>query len=87
MGTGIGWCGVPKKTLAIMFQVETTVGVGDGETGGGARGAGGAAAGGTDTSPGGEGATIPGLDQGAGGAEAGVTREGDARPEIIMKEV
>ena len=57
------------------------------ETGGGARGAGGAAAGGTDTSPGGEGATIPGLDQGAGGAEAGVTREGDARPEIIMEEV
>ena len=48
---------------------------------------GGAAAGGTDTSPGGEGATIPGLDRGAGAAEAGGTKEGDARPEIIMEEV
>ena len=48
---------------------------------------GGAAAGGTDTSPGGEGATIPGLHRGAGGAEAGGTKEGDARPEIIMEEV
>ena len=48
---------------------------------------GGAPAGGTDTSPGGEGATIPGLDRGAGAAEAGGTKEGDARPEIIMEEV
>ena len=47
---------------------------------------GGAAAGGTD-SPGGEGATIPDLHRGAGGAEAGGTKEGDARPEIIMEEV